>query len=349
MRAILIVNPKATTTTAATRDILIGTLESTFDLRIEVTARKGDAMALAEQAALSGYEYVLSYGGDGTVNEIVNGLMASNLGPSQLPMVGPLPGGSANVFARALGFSNSPVQAVAELIASVANNQQKLINLGRATSVSDEKRAQADLPTDTQGTTLPQAQNGRSRYFTFALGVGIDAEVIEAMEGLRARGKRATPTRYLGITLSRFARTNRHEPKITITTQDGMNIYGVFALIVQNTSPWTYFGPLALSTSTDASFETGLDFLAIKQLGLISTAALARRISRQGRAPIQADSTGDFVHAHDQSRLELHASQPMPLQMDGEFHSRVHQVVIESVPAALPVIHNPSGPLGVSG
>lgn len=321
MRAVLIVNPKATTTTASTRDILISSLKSVFELQIEVTSQRGHAQAIARQAAHDNAEYVLTYGGDGTVNEVVNGLMSAHLGLTDLPILGPLPGGSANVFTRALGFSNNPVQAVGQLITGVNDNELKVINLGLAT------------PTVVAG-------SAHHRYFTFSLGVGLDAEVIEGMELLRKRGKRATPARYLGVTIARFTKTNRREPRITVTAQDGANIYGVFTLIVQNTNPWTFFGPLALSTTQTANFDNGLDFLAIKRMGAIGTLGLVAKLARGGGMQATSDLVSDFDQALDQSHFELKASEPVPLQIDGEFYSRVTALRVESAPRALAVIHS---------
>ncbi len=324
MRAVLIVNPRATTTTISTRDILIGTLRSTFDLQIEITTQRGHAQVLARRAAEAGLDYVLTFGGDGTVNEAVNGLMSANLAPAALPILGPLPGGSANVFTRALGFSNNPVQAVGELIMGINDNDLKMINLGLAS-----------------GFETP-------RYFTFSLGVGLDAEVIETMESLRRKGKRASPARYLGVALGRYARSNRHEPKLTVTTADGQSLYGVFTLIVQNATAWTYFGPIALSTSNGSNFNSGLDLLAIKRMDVLSTLNLATRLARRGADKkgadgVDAQMAADFVHFQDQSSFELHASEPMPLQIDGEFHSRINSLYVESVPQALAVIHKLDG------
>ena len=115
MRAVLVVNPKATATTAAGRDVLAHALASEVKLEILETDYRGHAMAAAAQAAVDGADLVVAHGGDGTVNEVVNGLLAT--GPrNTLPMLGIVPGGSANVFARSLGLPRDPVDATHQLL-----------------------------------------------------------------------------------------------------------------------------------------------------------------------------------------------------------------------------------------
>src|SRR5438067_11874319 len=103
MRALLVVNHKATTTSGRVRDVLVQALRSQGDLRVLQTERRGHAAALAEQAAADRLDVVVALGGDGTVNEVVNGLLTHGVrrGGTALAVV---PGGSTNVFARALGL-----------------------------------------------------------------------------------------------------------------------------------------------------------------------------------------------------------------------------------------------------
>src|SRR5690349_5404872 len=77
MRALLVVNPKATTTSERSRDVLVRALRSQVDLTVEYTRRRGHATALIRAAAESGVDVVVTLGGDGTVNEAVNGLMTA--------------------------------------------------------------------------------------------------------------------------------------------------------------------------------------------------------------------------------------------------------------------------------
>ena len=108
MRALLVVNPKATATTARARDVLAHALASETKLDVVHTKARGHARELARQAAVDGLDLVVALGGDGTVNEVVNGLLTDGPGPG-VPALAVVPGGSTNVFAGALGLPESPV------------------------------------------------------------------------------------------------------------------------------------------------------------------------------------------------------------------------------------------------
>lgn len=307
----LVVNPKATTTTATTRDRLVGVLKANFDLSITVTDRRGHAERIANDAALAGFDFVVTFGGDGTVSEVVNGILASGLSAGELPVVCPLPGGSANVFCRSLGFSNSPTRAIGQIVSAVEAGEVKLINLGKVRSID------------------------RNRFFTFSLGMGIDAEVIKAMESSRASGKRATPARYLALALRVLAETDDDRPKIKLTKDDGSTLEGALSVIVQNTNPWTFFGPVAMTISGSASFDRGLDYLAMNELGVFNALGLATRMMRKS----SMNSLPSVEVGHDQTQLLLQADRPMPVQLDGESFGAAQELAIDSVPHILPVVH----------
>jgi diacylglycerol kinase family enzyme len=105
VRAVLIVNPNATSTTAAGRDLLAHALESRVELTVAHTDHRGHAIEIAEAARRDGVGLIIVHGGDGTVNEVVNGLLgkpgADRPPADSLPAVAVVPGGSANVFVSA--------------------------------------------------------------------------------------------------------------------------------------------------------------------------------------------------------------------------------------------------------
>src|SRR3712207_496522 len=133
MRALVVVNPAATSTTAKMRDVLVGALGSELKVDLAETSRRGHARELGARAAADGFDVVVSVGGDGTVNEVVNGLLANGPDPS-LPTLAVVPGGSTNVFSRALGRSRDPVEATAEILASLRAGRTRLVSLGTASA-----------------------------------------------------------------------------------------------------------------------------------------------------------------------------------------------------------------------
>ena len=143
MRALLIVNPHATSTTSGRRDVIVRALKSAVDLEVVQTRYRGEATGLAATAVADKFGLVITLGGDGTVNETVNGLLGGSTrcdtdetdppaDASDLPALAALPGGNANVFIRSLNLPQDPVEAAARLIADLAEGKERRIGLGRA-------------------------------------------------------------------------------------------------------------------------------------------------------------------------------------------------------------------------
>ncbi len=311
MRAMLIVNPNATTTTPRTREVIIRAISSAIDTTVIDTTHRLHASDLARQARRDKIDIVLTLGGDGTVNEAVNGLLADVTGPS-LPTLGTIPGGSANVFARSLGLSEDPVDATAELIEAISHGHRRTIGLGKAEF------------------------NGLSRYFMCNAGLGIDAEIIEEMDRQREKGMSATPARYVGTALNQyFVKTERREPALTIERPGVDPVTGVFLAIIQNSSPWTYLGPIAVDPCPRASFDTGLDLFAPRSLGVLHTVNYVQRMLLRQRSKYPF---GGVLTLHDQTSIRIAASRPTSLQIDGESAGSVSALTVTSIPAALTVL-----------
>ena len=132
--------------------------EAGLEIELAPTVRPAMAHELAKRASANGAEVVLVCGGDGTINEVINGLS-----PSRVPL-GILPGGTANILARELGLPLDPVRAAAEF----ARWSPRRIPLGKATWGAEGA--------STNGTS---AQNHHpTRYFVTVAGIGYDAHVV---------------------------------------------------------------------------------------------------------------------------------------------------------------------------
>ncbi|MFB9200612.1 diacylglycerol/lipid kinase family protein [Nonomuraea spiralis] len=320
MRAMLLVNPKATTTNARTRDVLIRALGAAVELSVEETGYRGHAAALAATAHAKGFDVVAVLGGDGTINETVNGLLNpvdSHDGPvgddpsAGRPGLIVIPGGSANVFARGLGLPNDPVEATGAVLEALREGRRRTVGLGQA------------------------LWEGHSRYFTFCAGMGYDAEVVRAVEGLRGTGRKATPTRYVNTALRHYLATDKRHPAMTLTGPGIPAVEGVFMAIISNTSPWTYVGVKPVTPTPWASFETGLDLLGLKRMGPLPIAALIRRILTESDA---LPSGKHLVQLHDEAEFTLTADRPVAFQLDGDYLGERETVTFRSTPNALQVL-----------
>jgi diacylglycerol kinase family enzyme len=309
MRALLVVNPKATTTSERSRDVLVRALRSQVSLEVAYTRRRGHAATLAHEAAQDGVEVLVTLGGDGTVNEVVNGIMTGRprADAEERPAVAVVPGGSTNVFARAIGLPNDWAEGTGVILEALRNGRRRTIGLGRA----DE------------------------RYFTFCAGLGLDAEVVRKVERARLRGRTSTQSLYLRSTLSQFfLETDRRSPAITLERTDEPPEPGLATVIVQNTAPWTYFGQRPVNANPDASFDTGLDLLAMRELHVPSTMRTVSQI--MSRRPNPRGKR--VLRLHDLTAFTLRASRPMAFQLDGDYLGERDKLDFVAVPTALRVL-----------
>ena len=142
-------------------------------LEIELAPTERPAMAheLAQAAAASGVDVVLACGGDGTLNEVINGLA-----PSQVPL-GILPGGTANILARELRLPLNPVRAARELVHWTPCR----IALGRARWAEAQPAPPAGEPVSSGGLPPPlffASSQACCRYYTSVAGIGYDAQIV---------------------------------------------------------------------------------------------------------------------------------------------------------------------------
>ncbi|MEU0500048.1 diacylglycerol kinase family protein [Nocardia sp. NPDC005998] len=309
MRTLLIVNPNATSTTPATRDLLAHALESRTQLTVAHTQHRGHAAELAQWASTNEMDLIVVHGGDGTVNETINGFLPLpelNDGQAWLPRLGVIPGGSANVFARALGISPDPVTATNQLIDLLTLDRDRKIGLGLADD----------------------------RWFGFSAGVGLDADVCEAIDNSRANGHAATPARYVRTTVRQFFKAKGKEPTVRLEIPGYEPVEGVHYAFVTNATPWTYLNDTPVHTNPGTAFETGLGVFAVRSMSVISTLLLARQLLATGGNP----KSRNLFREDDVPTVRIVASEPIGLQIDGDFIGKRNMVDFTAVPNVLEVV-----------
>ncbi|MFC3383833.1 diacylglycerol/lipid kinase family protein [Couchioplanes azureus] len=315
MRALLVVNPKATTTSERSRDVLVRALRSQVELTVEYTLERGHATTIARKAVESGVDLIVTLGGDGTINEAVNGMMTADPGLAsqrtspalRLPALAVVPGGSTNVFARALGMPRDWVEGTGVILDGLRSGRHRVIGLGRADD----------------------------RYFTFTAGLGLDAAVTRRVEQARLRGRTSTPALYLRSLIGEvLSGEDRKTPPLSIERPGEEPETGLGTVIIQNTAPWTYVGDRPINPNPQASFDRGLDVLALRSLGVASTTRTVTQMASR-----RADPRGrNVLRMHDQAEFTIVASRPQSFQVDGDYLGERQKVHFLSVPDALRVI-----------
>ncbi|MEV6180668.1 diacylglycerol/lipid kinase family protein [Streptomyces sp. NPDC052016] len=321
MRALLVVNPAATTTSARTRDVLIHALASEMKLEAVTTEYRGHARDLGRQAAQSDdIDMVVALGGDGTINEVVNGLLHDGPDPEHLPGLAVVPGGSTNVFARALGLLNDPVEATGALLDALREGRERTVGLGL-----------------TSGTPGTEDEAVPSRWFTFNAGLGFDAGVVGRVEQQRERGRKSTHALYLRQAARQLlGETQRRHGSITLERPDAEPVTDLVLSIVCNTAPWTYLGNRPVYASPKASFDTGLDVFGLSRLSTASVVRYGTQLLTS--SPERGPHGKHAVSLHDLDQFTLHSKVPLPLQMDGDHLGLRTSVTFTGVRRALRVI-----------
>ncbi|RKS71718.1 diacylglycerol kinase family enzyme [Actinomadura pelletieri DSM 43383] len=308
----LIANPMATSTSRRARDILIRAFSGDLDLVLAETAHRGHAMELSRQAAVDGYDVVITLGGDGTVNEAVNGLLAEGPSP-EVPALAVLPTGSTNVFARTLGLPGDPIGATKAVLEALRAGRYRTIGLGTASD-----------------------PDGGERFFTFCAGVGFDAEVVREVERRRAAGATAYNSLYVRTALRHFfSGTDRRHPALTLEQPGRPPKTGLFLAFISNTSPWTFMGRLPVNPSPKANFSRGLDVFGMRSLDVGATLGAVAQMLTARHRPVLGRHV---VNVHDAAEVTLRAERPMAFQLDGDYLGEQRSVTFRSVPKAIRIV-----------
>ena len=314
MRAVLIVNPNATSTTPAGRDLLAHALESRVDLVVTHTDRAGHAVEIAQGAHRDGVELIIVHGGDGTVNEVVNGLLgqpgADRPAADALPAVAVVPGGAANVFARALGISPDPIEATNQLVDSLD---------GRRRGAPWRRIGLMDCG---------------ERWAVFTAGMGVDGDVVAAVEAQRAKGRKVTAARYIRIATREMLVNVRAKPLLTVELPDREPVAGVYFAFISNASPWTYANSRPIFTNPGTTFEGGLGIFAVTTMNVLTNLLVVRRMWSK-----KADIKGKgLIREDDLPWVRITAAEPIACQADGDFLGMRTEMTFTSVPDALNVV-----------
>ena len=302
-RMLMIVNPYATTVTDGLRRVVLRALQRRFDVDAVETEARGHATELSREAVRQGYDVVVTFGGDGTVNEAANGLRGSST-----PLCA-LPGGSANVFAKLLGIPGEIVDATEHLLALADDWRPRKVSLGM---VND-------------------------RCFTFASGLGLDASVVQRVDANPAKKARLGPYYFAWVAVTTFLRRYLLRPPRMRVDAGGETLDGVTA-IVQNGSSFTYFQDRPIKIVDGAALES--DALAggvLHRAGVLSMPLIAWR-ALSPRATVAGHRQVTGLAQMSELTVTSADERLLPLQVDGDYLGHVPQARYSVLPEALSVV-----------
>ena len=287
---LIIVNPYATTVSDRLKSLVVYALQGRYDVEAVLTEAQNHATEIGREAVNGGYDVVVAFGGDGTLNEVANGLAGTDIPVSVLP------GGSTNVVARTLGIPNDVVDATEHLLGLADDFRPRPIDLGIA--------------------------NGRR--FVFACGAGLDATAAQRVDAHPRMKSRFGPYFYTYATIRGFYGKYLMNPIRMKVETDAGSSEGITA-ICQNSDPWTYFRNREMRVCENIAIDSGtlsvavlkraaqrdVPFLAARVLGRNSTAADHRQIDEfEGLREARIESA---------SKDEDGAWRRFPVEVDGDY------------------------------
>jgi diacylglycerol kinase family enzyme len=278
-------------------------LQGRYEVEAIDTQHRGHATELITAAIGDAFDVVVAFGGDGTVNEVANGLAGT-----QTPMT-VLPGGSNNVFAKMLGIPSDVVDATEHLLGLADRWEPRSVDLGLL--------------------------NGRR--FTFAAGIGLDASVVERVDRHPHLKTRFGAWYYTEAAIVTFLRKYVvNPPRLEIET-GGERIRGVSAFF-QNGETYTYFKSRPVHLVEGARLDSG-DLAGVMltrarpyDVPTVTFRALsgAARIARHRGIAAFAGVRAATVRSLD--------GRPVPLQVDGDHMSDETVAELDIEPGGLRVV-----------
>jgi diacylglycerol kinase family enzyme len=302
-RMLIIVNPYASTVSDRLRHLVVYALQGGFEVDAVDTEARGHATEICREAAHEGYDVVVAFGGDGTVNEAANGLVGS-----RTPLTC-LPGGSANVFGKMLGIPGELIDATEHLLRTTENWQPRQVDVG---VVND-------------------------RYFTFSSGLGLDASVVARVDSNPRLKARFGPYFFTWAAVSTFlGRYMIKAPRLAVQVEG--ELYPGVTAVIQNGSPFTYFQDRPIEVAEEATLDGGTLSGAVLHranpidMPFISWRAFSRRARLSKHRQI-TPFTGarELVVRSEDERL-------LPLQVDGDYLGEVSEARYSIKPQALWVV-----------
>jgi diacylglycerol kinase family enzyme len=308
-RMLIIVNPYATTVSDRLKNLVVYALQARYEVEAVDTEAAEHAIEIGREARTGGYDIVVAFGGDGTLNEVANGLAGTDVPVSVLP------GGSTNVVCRTLGIPNDVVDATEHLIGIADDFRPRKIDLGRC--------------------------NGR--HFVFACGVGLDATVVKRVDAHPILKARARQWYYTWAAISGFYRQYLRDPVRLELELGGEKHEGVTA-IAQNSDPFTYFANIPIRICEGIAFDDGTISMALleraKQRDMVPIAArvLSRRLQATRHRKIDEfddvrEATVRSISQDDDGQLR-----PFPVQVDGDYIGEHTELSFSVEPGALTVV-----------
>jgi diacylglycerol kinase family enzyme len=303
-RMLVIVNPTASTMSVRVRGLVVAALQGRYDVDAVDTRARDHATELCRAAANERYDVVVSFGGDGTVNEIANALAGSDT-----PLTC-LPGGATNVFCQMLGIPGEIVDATEHLLRMADVWRPRRIDLGTA--------------------------NGRC--FAYGAGYGYDASVVKRIDRQPTlKRHRLREPYFVYCAIETALREYVRDPPRMDVHVDG-EVDRAITTLVQNGDAFTYLGDKPLALAPAGGLQTGsLAGLALRGVRARDVPGIARAVLSSKRSLADHPQIHAFAGV-DGLRCVSADGRAIPLHVDGDHIGDASDVVFGIRPGALGVV-----------
>jgi diacylglycerol kinase family enzyme len=303
-RMLVVVNPSASMMDARLRNLVVAALHGRYEVEAIDTQARGHATDLCREAAHEGYDVVASFGGDGTVNEVANGLAGSNT-----PLTC-LPGGATNALCKMLGIPGEVIDATQHLLAMADDWRPRRIDLGVA--------------------------NGRS--FTYSSGFGVDASISKRIDrSPRLKQHRLRELFFVYAAVETVLREYlRHPPRMDVDA--GGEVDSAISVVVQNGEAFTFLDDKPIMLATGSALDSGaLAGVALRGVRPRDIGPIALRLLSAGRS-LEGHPQVRVFHDVRSLRCVSCDGRPIALHVDGDHIGDVTEARFEVRPAALGVV-----------
>jgi diacylglycerol kinase family enzyme len=311
-RMLVIVNPYATTVSDRLKNLVVYALGSRYAVEAIDTQERGHAVQICREAASEGYDVVVAFGGDGTVNEAANGLLGS-----RTPLTA-LPGGSTNVWARALGIPNDVVDATEHLLRMADDFEPFRVDLGHL-----------------RGDPFGATRRSYERHFVFAAGAGLDASVVERVDEHPYRKARFGAWYYSMCAVAIFTTCYLVKPP-QVRVIAGARVQEGVTAVVQNSDPFTYFRARPIRVVERAGLKTGsLSIGVLKRATVLQLPTLIPRLLSGSARSVMRHRQVEPLLELAEARIEAIDDRPFPMQVDGDYIGEFAEVEFAMKPGGL--------------
>lgn len=299
-QAMLVTNLAAKTVSPRVKQVIVKALSADLKLEVVDTEGRNHATELARDAADRGFDLVISFGGDGTMNEVANGIVGTDTAMAVLP------GGMANVFCRTIGVPNDIVEATGHLLNRLQMGRIERIHAGKI----------------------------EGRYFVFSCGVGLDAATVRRVESHPARKRRYGEWAFLASAI-RTGLTEYRGKKPNILLKTGGISERVVLAIFTKVPHLTFFKRWPVKITPQARQAAGLDMIALRRLPGPYIPRLLWSVFTTGSHV----KYKQVIYVHDLNAASLISEiEPFPIQVDGEYVGERRSLDIELVRHGLNVL-----------